>query len=459
MSIVRDHSTVHEDEDEAAAAAGEERGGFFLPRPSWTGGLVVIAPQEETAAEPPPEETMIAEMMACLGVDDVLQRREDPSSNEEDGNSSLASLGHVRDHDPTAVGHDSEEDFIKSQCKKALRRLSSFSNFFNNDDLSAPASSTQWNRSMRSVYENNSLQDEGTFNQEFNEMDIVERTYPFALEQDIGKRWEVWRWCFCNRKKPFVSALRYFSTLLRVRLTQYRRFFCPCTDIEEGRLLGRGGYSTVREMRRKVSSNSLSEMRRKVSSKSLSEMRRKLSSNSLGQCHLSSSNDLREMRQKLSRNSLGQCVLSSSNDLREEDLIFHENCSQYTDEDTTIYAIKRLRNDLRGETKVSGAIDLTVEAQFLSKLSHSHIVNLHGTRGEPGSANFYIIIDRVQSNLSDGITVFRRQRERLKLVGICRNGVRLDKKGKAAELKNDFDRRVDITRQVASALQYLHEHS
>ena len=97
---------------------------------------------------------------------------------------------------------------------------------------------------------------------------------------------------------------------------------------------------------------------------------------------------------------------------------------------------------------------------FFSRLSHSHIVNLHGTGcAEPGSANFYIIIEQVQSTLSDAITVFRRQRERLKLVNIYRNGVRLDKKGKAAELRNDFNRRVDIARQLASALQYLHENS
>ena len=162
--------------------------------------------------------------------------------------------------------------------------------------------------------------------------------------------------------------------------------------------------------------------------------------------------DLRELRQQLSSNSLGQCLLSSSNDLRDQDLSLRK-CPECTDEDTTIYAIKRLRKELHGETKLSGAIDL-------SRLSHSHIVNLHGTGcAEPGSANFYIIIEQVQSTLSDAITVFRRQRERLKLVNICRNGVRLDKKGKAAELRNDFNRRVDIARQLASALQYLHENS
>ena len=178
MNIIRrDHSTVIEEE-----AADVEQRGFFLPRPSWSpAGLEVIAPQEETAGEPPPTETMLAEMTVCLSVDDV--RRRDPPSNE-DVNLSLSSssqtmvtLSLARDHDPTAVGRDSEEEFIKSQCKKALRQLSSLSSFFNNDDPSAPASE-QWNGSETIAQsEKYSLQDEGTFN----EMAFVVHAYHFAM--------------------------------------------------------------------------------------------------------------------------------------------------------------------------------------------------------------------------------------------------------------------------------------
>ena len=167
MNIIRrDHSTVIEEE-----AADVEQQGFFLPRPSW---------QEETAAEPPPPETMLAEMMVCLGVDDA--RRRDPPSNEDLNSSSSSSsqmvtMSLVRNHDPTAVGRDSEEEFIKSQCKKALRQLSSLSSFFNNDDPSAPASE-QWNGSETiALSEKYSLQDEGTFN----EMAIVVHAYHFAM--------------------------------------------------------------------------------------------------------------------------------------------------------------------------------------------------------------------------------------------------------------------------------------
>ena len=142
--------------------------------------------------------------------------------------------------------------------------------------------------------------------------------------------------------------------------------------------------------------------------------------------------------------------------LLEED---NDEDSEGSQPDDAKYAVKTLRNDLLGERKISGAIDLIIEAHFLSKLSHSHIVKLHGFGGVPGSADFSIVVDRVQENLSSAIHRFRRQRERLKLRGITRTGAKLEKKDKIVALQTDFDDRVVIARQLASALQYLHENS
>jgi serine/threonine protein kinase len=155
-------------------------------------------------------------------------------------------------------------------------------------------------------------------------------------------------------------------------------------------------------------------------------------------------------------------LLSTTNDIDSARLLEEENDedsegSQPADDEK--YAVKTLRNDLLGERKISGAIDLIIEAHFLSKLSHSHIVKLHGFGGVPGSADFSIVVDRVQENLSSAIHRFRRQRERLKLRGINRTGAKLEKKDKIVALQTDFDDRVVIARQLASALQYLHENS
>lgn len=59
-----------------------------------------------------------------------------------------------------------------------------------------------------------------------------------------------------------------------------------------------------------------------------------------------------------------------------------------SDEDNK-YAFKKLKDNLQGETKISGVIDLTIEAQFLSRLSHPSIVKLRGTGGEPGSKGVF----------------------------------------------------------------------
>ena len=148
-------------------------------------------------------------------------------------------------------------------------------------------------------------------------------------------------------------------------------------------------------------------------------------------------------------------INGSARSLEEE----NDEDSEGSQPDDAKYAVKTLRNDLLGERKISGAIDLIIEAHFLSKLSHSHIVKLHGFGGVPGSADFSIVVDRVQENLSSAIHRFRRQRERLKLRGINRTGAKLEKKDKIVALQTDFDDRVVIARQLASALQYLHENS
>jgi len=114
------------------------------------------------------------------------------------------------------------------------------------------------------------------------------------------------------------------------------------------------------------------------------------------------------------------------------------------------YAMKKLRKDIHGTSKISGAVDLAIEAQFLSVLCHPHIVKLHGSGG--ASADFFIVIDRVEGTLSDAIKAFRRQKEILKFEDLPR-------KEKLLQLQHGFDQRVNIARQVASALQYLHKNS
>lgn len=229
------------------------------------------------------------------------------------------------------------------------------------------------------------------------------------------------------------------------------------TEIEVGQLLGSGAFSNVREMKLKGSieeSDSRSTRSESISDFGMidaSSSHSNVSPNFITTGLISASSHPHYYSQLRGKGRVLMAYLSTRGETEIGD-------SSNT-EDATKYAVKRLKNDLQGDTKISGAIDLAVEARFLSSLSHPHIVKFHGTGGEQGSADFFIIVDRVQIILSDVITIWRRHRERLKINCVCRNGAKLNRKERTIELQTDFDRRVDIARQIASALQYLHENS
>jgi len=67
------------------------------------------------------------------------------------------------------------------------------------------------------------------------------------------------------------------------------------------------------------------------------------------------------------------------------------------------YAVKRLREDLSSKLHETGAMDLAIEAQFLTSLSHKNIVSLQALGDDPGAKDFCIIIDRVDRTLAEEI--------------------------------------------------------
>lgn len=128
------------------------------------------------------------------------------------------------------------------------------------------------------------------------------------------------------------------------------------------------------------------------------------------------------------------------------------------------YALKKLRPDLKGIKKLSGIIDLMVEAQFLSTLSHPNIITLRGYGGDFGTMGFFIVMDRVDRTLGRAIELWRTQKEIQKREGIEQYGNRqfssLRRRGRNVQLQRDgLDHRIAIAYQLASALDYLHNHS
>lgn len=174
-------------------------------------------------------------------------------------------------------------------------------------------------------------------------------------------------------------------------------------DIEEGPELGKGSYSNVREVRRFHSQRSLS-----ISHSTASVSERSLQSAST--------------------------VFDPNTD--------PESRSYY-------YAVKKVRQDLTGSGRKHAAIDLAVEAQFLTSLSHQHIVSIEGVGDEPGSKNFFIIIERLDRTLTEQIQMWKVDTHRITRT--------MDGSKVKLTLASRMSMRIGYAKDLSCALAYLHE--
>jgi serine/threonine protein kinase len=116
------------------------------------------------------------------------------------------------------------------------------------------------------------------------------------------------------------------------------------------------------------------------------------------------------------------------------------------------YAVKKLRKDLSESNRMNGAIDLAVEAQFLTSLSHKNIVNLEGVGDNPGSKEFFIIVEKLDRTLTTEITAWKRQHRYIKEGNIPRPRNKSVKDMINAQLDSILVHAYDLS----SALAYLH---
>jgi len=116
------------------------------------------------------------------------------------------------------------------------------------------------------------------------------------------------------------------------------------------------------------------------------------------------------------------------------------------------YAIKKLRGDLSSSNRKSGAIDLAVEAQLLTSLSHNNIISLEGVGDNPGSKDFFLIIEKLDRTLSNEIKTWKNKQKLLKEGQIsCTKNQTLKEMQKA-----HLDHILVHAYHLSSALAYLH---
>jgi len=223
-------------------------------------------------------------------------------------------------------------------------------------------------------------------------------------------------------------------------------------DVEEGPILGSGAFSVVRGMRRKVPK---CDSCARFGTIGISKRPEFYRTSSLNTSLTSSFTDTSTATSVTGKSCC--CSMEGTHCSDDQSVTLH--CSS---EDETPYAIKQLKCTLTGSTKISGVIDLAIEAQFLSKLSSPYIVTLHAMGGEPGSKDFFIVIDRVERTLGKAIKTWGRKESSLKTVWHNRDrhgGSTISRKGKQARLQYDFDQRITVVHQMALGLKYLHENS
>jgi hypothetical protein len=120
------------------------------------------------------------------------------------------------------------------------------------------------------------------------------------------------------------------------------------------------------------------------------------------------------------------------------------------------YVLKTLRTDLPEEEYVKGIVDLAIEAEFLSVLSHPNIISMRAmANSDPHESKFFVVLDRLVTTLDRKFNQWRRD------VG-DNSGYWLGPLGyccaKEHFLYKTWLERLTASRDIANALYYLHTH-
>lgn len=114
------------------------------------------------------------------------------------------------------------------------------------------------------------------------------------------------------------------------------------------------------------------------------------------------------------------------------------------------YALKRLRKDAC--ERLDAILDLACEARFLECTTHTNIIRLRATVGEPGTASFGLVLDRLTCTLGERLLEWQQAKKKTKKNWLQQ----LIVKKMTPEDEMFLAERLVIALDIARALNFLH---
>jgi len=155
--------------------------------------------------------------------------------------------------------------------------------------------------------------------------------------------------------------------------------------------------------------------------------------------------------------AISKIVLDPVYDTSETQGTFRQEMSRrciIEETDSSRYVVKMLRNDLPEDEYTKGVLDLAVEARFLKRLSHPHIVQMIATaNSDPLESRFFVVLEMLGLTLEDKIGNWRKDLHKAMTIWCgpfgycCANNAILNK---------SWIERIVVSRSIASAIEYLH---
>lgn len=194
------------------------------------------------------------------------------------------------------------------------------------------------------------------------------------------------------------------------------------SELDLGRVLGRGGFCVVNEVRQfKLQSNSSLETKATFDKSIIEE-----EEDEFGELRYDGGVLLQD------RNFMSRRCLRQGKHAR--------------------YAIKTLSDECLNDPErfVGGVIDLAVESRFLSVIRHPNIIKMRGvSTGNQYDVGFFVVLDRLYDTLTHKIIRWKKENGKSKGIGKL-----MDMKGKKKR-KVWVDRLV-VVYDLSTALEYLH---